>query len=70
MMKLYIFSFLDASDLCNVCLVNRSWRKIATDESLWKKLLLRDSLKWSKISYDKMPDVYRRVCPNFSTMQV
>eukprot|EP00794_Sanderia_malayensis_P016605 gene16605-18291_t len=38
---LYILSFLPTSDLCRCSLVCRQFHRIATDESLWKEIVLR-----------------------------
>ncbi|XP_055985662.1 F-box/WD repeat-containing protein 12 [Sorex fumeus] len=48
---LRIFSFLDVFSLLQVSKVNKSWKKVAETESLWRKLCLK---KWSFCSFTQL----------------
>lgn len=49
---LEIFSYLDFATLGRACFVNREWRRIASDETLWKKAEVYEkavsSKKWAQ----------------------
>jgi hypothetical protein len=49
-----IFSFLKPQDLSTLCLVNRFWRTLSSDNSLWKSLIeteLTDPQAYENLMY-------------------
>jgi len=42
-LKVLIYSYLNASSLCNAIKVNREWNILADEESFWKTLCLREN---------------------------
>ncbi|XP_014782629.1 uncharacterized protein LOC106878055 [Octopus bimaculoides] len=75
-MKLQIFSYLGAKDLCTCAHVSKHWQCLTSLDFLWNRLLRRDVKTWNTISYDTNPDlckefeppwthkkIYRHCCP-------
>lgn len=56
--KLHIFSYLDAQNLCRACSVSRDWSELLWDDLLWRRRLQLDRLTWSQVSHVTNPQVY------------
>lgn len=54
----YILSFLDVHSLCHLAMTCVTMEKITSDPILWRRLLKRDTLKWSVIGHLSHPQVY------------
>lgn len=59
--RLHIFSYLTATDLCRVSHVCRSWYDITEDNLLWQGLLERDVGTWNVIGHNTNPEIYKEV---------
>jgi len=59
--RLHIFSFLTATELCRASLVCRSWYDITEDNLLWSPLLERDVNRWEIIGSNTNPNIYKEV---------
>lgn len=68
--KLHIFSFLDAQDLCRLSLVNREWLSLTSDSVLWNNLLEQDMVTWSVIGHRTNPAMYREVDSDWSDKEM
>lgn len=68
--KLHIFSYLSATDLCRVSSVCQSWYQITEDNILWMGLLDRDIASWSVIGHCTNPAMYREVQSDWSNKQI
>ena len=55
-----MLSFLYAPDLCRVAEVSRTWRALANDPTLWKRLIVRDWLPPARSRDMLRPFAYHR----------
>ena len=69
-MRLHVFSYLSAKDLCYVSRVCRSWYDITQDNLLWQGLLNRDVKHWDIISHSTNPAVYKEVHSEWSNKEM
>lgn len=68
--RLHIFSYLTAKELCNVSRVCWSWYNLTEDNLLWSELLARDIHKWSTIGHCSNPAIYREVDSELSNKEI
>ncbi|XP_060582950.1 F-box only protein 4-like [Ruditapes philippinarum] len=68
--RLHIFSFLTASDLCRSSRVCRSWYDITEDNLLWAGLLERDIKHWNMIGHNTNPAMYKEVNSDWSNKEI
>ncbi|KAL4236608.1 common myeloid progenitor cell proliferation [Mactra antiquata] len=68
--KLHIFSYLSAIDLCKASRVCRSWYDITEDNLLWAGLLQRGLPTWNQIGHNTNPFIYREVESDWSNKQI
>lgn len=68
--RLHIFSFLTAADLCRVSRVCQSWYDITEDNLLWAGLLTRDILHWNMIGHNTNPAMYKEVDSDWSNKEI
>ncbi|KAK3592045.1 hypothetical protein CHS0354_019300 [Potamilus streckersoni] len=60
-LKLHIFSYLRARDLCQVSRVCKEWYELTQDNLLWQQLLRKDVRKWDVIGHNTYPGLYKEV---------
>ena len=68
--KLKIFGYLDAKDLCRITRVCKSWSELCEDNLLWQHMLQRDVKTWHKIGHTTNPALYREVQSEWSNKQM
>ncbi|XP_052777320.1 F-box only protein 4-like [Mya arenaria] len=68
--RLHIFSFLTATELCKASQVCRSWYDITEDNLLWAGLLERDIPKWDVIGHNTNPAMYKEVESEWSNKEI
>lgn len=68
--RLHIFSYLTAKELCLVSRVCRSWYDITEDNLLWSDLLARDIHMWNTIGHNTNPAIYKEVDSELSNKEI
>lgn len=68
--RLYVFSYLSAKELCSVSQVCRSWYGLTQDNLLWQQLLTNDVNHWHIISHSTNPDLYKQVHSEWSNKEI
>lgn len=68
--RLHIFSYLSAKELCIVSRVCRSWYDITEDNLLWSDVLSRDIHKWSTIGHNTNPSMYKEVNSEMTNKEI
>lgn len=68
--KLHIFSYLTATDLCRASRVCRSWYDITEDNLLWAGLMSRDITHWNVIGHSTYPAIYKEVESDWSNKEI
>lgn len=68
--KLHIFSFLEAKDLCKISEVCKDWYINAQDNLLWHGLLMRNVKSWNIIGHMTNPILYQEVESEWSNKDI
>ena len=68
--RLHIFAYLTANELCVVSRVCRSWYDITEDNLLWSELLTRDVHKWTTMGHNTNPAMYKEVSSEMSNKEI
>ncbi|KAK7099930.1 hypothetical protein V1264_022959 [Littorina saxatilis] len=68
--KLHIFSYLDAQNLCRACSVSRDWSELLWDDLLWRRRLQLDRRTWSQVSHVTNPQVYTDAASELSYKEI
>lgn len=68
--RLHIFSYLTANELCRASRVCRSWYDITEDNLLWAELMQRDIMHWNVIGHNTNPAIYKEVDSEWSNKEM
>ncbi|XP_053390204.1 F-box only protein 4-like [Mercenaria mercenaria] len=68
--RLHIFSYLTATDLCRSSQVCRSWYDITEDNLLWAGLLECDIRHWNMIGHNTNPAIYKEVDSDWPNKEI
>ncbi|XP_052255798.1 F-box only protein 4-like isoform X1 [Dreissena polymorpha] len=68
--RLHIFSYLTATELCRASTVCRSWYDITEDNLLWARLLAQDIHQWDVIGHNTNPAIYKEVESEWSNKEI
>ena len=67
---LHLFSFLSPLDLCQISNVCKKWYRLATDDTVWRQRLDRDTKTWPSISSRSNPLSYALVDSDRSLKEI
>lgn len=68
--KIKIFSYLDAIQLCRISRVCKEWHDLTSDNILWSEILERDIRSWNVISHRTNPGLYKEVESEWSNKEM
>lgn len=68
--KIKIFSYLDAIQLCRISRVCKEWYDLTSDNILWSEILERDIRSWNVISHRTNPGLYKEVESEWSNKEI
>lgn len=68
--KIKIFSYLDAIQLCRISRVCKEWYDLTSDNILWSEILERDIRSWNVISHRTNPGLYKEVESEWSNKEM